>query len=387
MRSSINSYLGDYLRRGSETAFAHRRGLRVERWSYRRTAEAAYHFARELEARGVGRGERVLIWGVNSPEWVAAFFGCAARGAVVVPLDVESAPDFVARVREQTKARLVLFSEETREAAGRLEGLPRLALEELEGTAARHSPEPFEAEGVGAGDLLEIIYTSGTTAEPRGVVLTHGNLLANLAPIEEEVGKYLRWERLVHPIRFLSLLPLSHVFGQFMGIFVPQLLGGEVFFQNSLNPSEIIGSIKRQRVSVVVTVPRLLETLREHVERQEEARGRLAEFRRAIEEAKGAHPAARLWKFRRLHRRFGWKFWAFVTGGATLAEETETFWRRAGFAVLQGYGMTETASLITVNHPFKSARGAVGKILPGHEVKLGEGGEILVRGKNVSPGY
>ncbi|HLM57582.1 MAG TPA: AMP-binding protein, partial [Pyrinomonadaceae bacterium] len=236
-------------------------------------------------------------------------------------------------------------------------------------------------------DIVEIIYTSGTTAEPRGVVLTHRNLLANIVPLEKEARKYLRYERLVHPIRFLSLLPLSHVFGQFMGVFVPQLLGGEVVFQDSLNPSEVVETIKRHRVSVVVAVPRMLDTLREHVERQEASAGRAEKFRRELEEARRVHPLMRLWKFRRVHRRFGWKFWAFVSGGATLQEETEVFWRRLGFAVLQGYGMTETASLITVNHPFKSGRGSVGKILPGHEVKLGEGGEILVRGANVSPGY
>ncbi|MFL6228067.1 MAG: AMP-binding protein, partial [Pyrinomonadaceae bacterium] len=91
--------------------------------------------------------------------------------------------------------------------------------------------------------------------------------------------------------------------------------------------------------------------------------------------------------FRRVHRRFGWKFWAFVVGGATLDEATETFWRRLGYAVVQGYGMTETASLVSVNHPFKSARGSIGRMLPGQEIRLGENGEIMVRGANVSPGY
>ncbi|MDQ3804221.1 MAG: acyl--CoA ligase, partial [Acidobacteriota bacterium] len=386
MRSTINSYLEEYAGRGAETAYAHRRGLRAARWSYARVAQVAYRLARELEARGVGRGERVLLWAGNGPEWVAAFWGCVARGAVVVPLDVESAPDFVARVAEQTAARLLLVSAETG-GRGAGPGLPSLALEELEEAVARHSGEPYAPEGVGEQDLVEIIYTSGTTAEPRGVCLTHGNLLANLVPFEEEVSKYLKWERLVHPLRFMSLLPLSHVFGQFMGVFVPQLLGGVVYFQDSLNPSEVIENIRKNRVSVVAAVPRMLESLREHVERREAAAGRAERFRKEVEGARGLHPLARLWKFRRIHRRFGWKFWAFVSGGATLAPETETFWRRLGFGVLQGYGMTETASLVTVNHPFKSGRGSVGKILPGHEVKLDEHGEILVRGANVSPGY
>jgi long-chain acyl-CoA synthetase len=84
---------------------------------------------------------------------------------------------------------------------------------------------------------------------------------------------------------------------------------------------------------------------------------------------------------------FGWKFWAFVSGGATLNPDTEEFWQRLGFAVIQGYGMTETTSLVSVNHPFKQGRGSIGKVLPGQEVKLAANGEILVRGKNVSPGY
>jgi long-chain acyl-CoA synthetase len=386
MRSTINSYLEDYVRRGGETAFAYRRGLRLVRWSYRRVAEAAFGFARELEARGIGKGERVLVWAANGPEWVAAFFGCALRGAVVVPLDVESAPEFVARVQEQTRARLVLYSAETGAQAVML-GPPAFALEELESVVAGRPREPFVGDDISADDLVEIIYTSGTTAEPRGVCLTHRNLLANLAPLEEGMQKYMKWVRLVGPLRFICLLPLSHVFGQFMGILVPQLLGGEVIFLNALNPSEIVNTVKGRGVNVVVTVPRLLDSLREHVERREESRGLLADLQSRIERAEGAHPLKKLWTARRVHRYFGWRLWAFVTGGATLGAETETFWRRLGFAVVQGYGMTETASLVTVNHPFKTGRGSIGKTLRGQEVRLDESGEILVRGANVSPGY
>jgi long-chain acyl-CoA synthetase len=386
MRTSLNSYLEDFLRRGGATAFGGRRGLRVERRSYKQVAETAYRFARELEARGIGKGERVVFWAANSAGWVAAFFGCLLRGAIVVPLDVESAPDFAARVSAQTKPRLILLSAATKERGQGL-GVASLALEDLDEAVAGRSPEAFEPRDVNAGDLAEIIYTSGTTSEPRGVCLTHKNLLANIAPLEDEIQKYLRWERLVHPVRFLNLLPLSHVFGQFMGLFVPQLLGGEVYFQDSLNPSEIARAVKSQRISVVVTVPRMLESLREHVERREAADGRGEELKRRLSAAEGAHPLKRFWMFRRIHRYFGWKFWAFVTGGATLDEASETFWRRLGFAVVQGYGMTETASLVSVNHPFKSGRGSVGKAMPGQELKLGEGGEILVRGANVSPGY
>ena len=211
--------------------------------------------------------------------------------------------------------------------------------------------------------------------------------MANLTPLEQEIKRYLKWERLFHPVRFLNLLPLSHVFGQFMGIFVPQLLGGEVFFQESLSPSQIMETVRRERISVVIAVPRILDALREKIESDYEARGKLDRLRDAIASSADRHFLRRWWTFRAIHNMFGWKFWAFVSGGASLNPDTEEFWQRLGFAVIQGYGMTETAALISVNHPFKMGRGSIGKTLPGQQMKLDESGEILVRGDNVSPGY
>ena len=108
MRTTVLSYLDEFLARGGETAFAHRRGLRVVRWSYEQTAKTAYRVARELETREIGKGDRVLLWAKNSPEWVVTFFGCLLRGAIVVPLDVQSDAAFVAKVQEQVGARLAL---------------------------------------------------------------------------------------------------------------------------------------------------------------------------------------------------------------------------------------------------------------------------------------
>jgi long-chain acyl-CoA synthetase len=385
MRETLLSFLDDCARRASDMAQAHWRGLRLVRWSYRRLAATAYQFACELEARGIGKGDRVLIQAENSPEYVAAFFGCLLRGAVIVPLDRQSAPDFVARVQQQVAAKLMLTGEAITEPSEI--NLPRLSLTNLSELVASHPATPYPAKDINRDELIEIIFTSGTTAEPKGVCITHRNYLANLEPLEREIKKYLRWERLVHPIRFLCLPPLSHIFGQFMGILVPQLLGGEVYFQASLNPAEIIEAVRKQRISVIVSVPRVLETLRDKLERDYAGRNETERFRESFAAAEQQHFLRRWWTFRDVHRRFGWKFWAFVTGGATLNQETETFWRRLGYGVFQGYGMTETASLISLPHPFKSVHGAIGKTLPGQEMKLDEKGEILVRGENVSPGY
>jgi long-chain acyl-CoA synthetase len=384
-RVTVLSYLGDYLQRGEQTMFAHRRGLRTVRWSYERLVSTVYRFARELESRNVCLGERVLLCGENCPEWVAVFWGCLLRGVVVVPLDRESTAEFSSSVQRQTDAKLIVAGNEMSIATSL--GIPRLQLENLSEQVAQHDAAPYQAENVDEDTLVEIIFTSGTTSLPKGVMLTHRNLLANLRPLEAEIGKYVRWERFVHPVRFLNLVPLSHVFGQFMGIFVPQLLGGEVHFQESLNPSEIVRATRKNHISVIVLVPRILEGLRDLVERDYAAREQSQELQKRLVAAAGANFLRRWWLFRRVHRRFGWKFWAFLSGGATLDEGTETFWRRLGFAVLQGYGMTETASLITVTHPFKQSRGSIGRLMPGSEVKLDEAGEIMVRGASVSPGY
>jgi len=385
MRTTLTSYLDDFIHRGNETAFAHRRGLRVVRWSYSQVARAAFQFARELEARAVGKGDRVLIWAGNSPEWISAFLGCMVRGAIVVPLDVQSDPGFVSRVMGQVEAKLAVLGSVT---SDKIElSLPMMQLEELGSQLSCYSSAPCPNAEIDQNDTVEIVFTSGATAEPKGVRITHRNLLVNLIPLEQEIGRYLKYERFVHPIRFLNLLPLSHVFGQLMGVFVPQMLGGEVFFQESLSPSQIVETVKRERISVLIAVPRILDTLREKIERDYEARGTLERFQRAILDARGRHPLKRWWRFHKIHSMFGWKFWAFISGGAALAAGTEEFWDRLGFAVIQGYGMTETASLISVNHPFKLARGSIGRVMPGQEVKLAADGEIIVRGENVSPGY
>ena len=330
------------------------------------------------------KGDRVLFCCGNTAEWVAAFFGCLLRGAIVVPLDLESTPEFVRRVQEQVGAKLMLAGFDQRKLAP---NLPVVAAENLAKTVERHSPSPYLADHLAANDIAEIIFTSGTTAEPKGVCITHANILANLEPLEREIKKYLRWERPFHPLRIMNLLPLSHVFGQFMGIFVPQLLSGEALFQDSLNPSEIILATRKYRASVIAAVPRVLDSLRYKVEQRYVARGRAEQFAEQLEAADNQNFLRRWWVFRDIHRQFGWKFWAFVSGGAALSAETEVFWRRLGFVVVQGYGMTETAALVSLNHPFKVGRGSIGKTLPGQEVKLDERGEILVRGTNVSPGF
>jgi long-chain acyl-CoA synthetase len=388
-RSSVADYLPEFESHGKACAYIQHRGYRTERWSYRGIAEMAVRFAGELKARNIGKGDRVMLWGENSAQWVAAFFGCATSGVVVVPMDDGASPDFAIRVFYQVDARLLVCSrEQARTHADRISpAASTLTFEDLPQSIARHPSNPIPNVTITGNDMLQIVFTSGTTAEPRGVVITHGNVLANIAPLEEQIRGYLKYERLVHPLRFLNLLPLSHVFGQFLGMFLPPLLGGTVIFQEKLTPSEIIQTIRRERVSVLVSVPRVLQSLKQKVVRDLEDQRQRGNFQRRFRSSAGQHFLRRWWTFRKLRRQFGWKFWAFISGGAALDADTEEFWGRLGYAVIQGYGLTETTSLISVNHPFKLGKGSIGKVLPGLEVKLAEDGEILVRGGGVARAY
>ena len=381
-RASVADYLIDFERLGHEHAYAERTGYRTARWTYREVAETSFRFARELTARRIRKGDRVMLWGPNSAAWIAAFFGCAHRGVIAVPMDHAAASDFALRVFQQVNGQLLVCARDHVQP-----GLPTILLEELRDSLNHHSSAVLEPEKIGRDDVLEIVFTSGTTAEPRGVVITHGNVLANVAPLEQQITPYRKYERFVHPVRFLNLLPLSHVFGQFLGMYLPPLLRGTVFFQETLKPAEVINTIRRERISVLVAVPRMLQSLKEKIERDLEDSGRVYEFRKKYQAAERKHFLHRWLIFRKIHRQFGWKFWAFISGGAALDRETEEFWRRLGFAVIQGYGLTETTSLITVNHPFKTGRGSIGKVLAGREVKLAPDGEILVRGSGVASGY
>jgi long-chain acyl-CoA synthetase len=386
-RENLNSLLEEFDRYPEDVAIVQRRGYRREAWTYRKLLGAAFACALDLGRRGVRTRDRVLLWGPNSAEWVAAFWGCLLRGAVAVPMDEGAAPDFAGRVARDAGVKFVFSS---RKRAALDPAIPIIVLEDLADMAGENNhvlPENLADEPITRNHTAQILFTSGTTSEPRGVVLTHGNFLANLDPLERAMDPYRKYERWFHPLRFVTMVPLSHVFGQFMALFLPPLLGATVVFLESANPSEMIRTVKRERATALIAVPRMLDALHSGIERDFAARGQGRWLKKAFDAANGEKFLRRVWRFQRIHRRFGWKFWAFISGGAALSSETEDFFKRVGYAVVQGYGMTETASLVSLNHPFRATPGSVGKVLPGREFRLAEDGEILVRGENVASGY
>ncbi|MDR3764225.1 MAG: AMP-binding protein [Acidobacteriota bacterium] len=369
----------EFGRRPGETAVVRHRGVRQERTSWSELAALSGRFAAELERRSIRPGERVLLWGPNSAEWMAAFFGCVLRGVLAVPLDAAGSAEFARRVARETQPRLAVGDRERLALLepGLLEpGLPRIDFDDF--PAALPETQAGALNTLARATPLQILFTSGTTAEPKGVVHTHGNVLASLDPIEREMQRYLKYERPFHPLRFLHTLPLSHVFGQFMGLWVPPLMGAEVHFEHRLQAARLMELIRRERISVLAAVPRVLELL------QGEMEARFPDLAERRARLKGKRVWHRWWTLRDVHRAFGWKFWAFVCGGAALPGPLEEFWNEMGFALIQGYGMTETAALITLNHPFHIAKGSLGRPLPGREVKLGADGEVLVKGAMVA---
>ena len=347
--------------------------LRVHRHTYSDLGNAARNFAVRLQAFGIKKGDKVLLWGENRPEWLAALWGCMLAGAVVVPVDYRASGDLITAIQRVAQAKLLLRGDEP----GTVDlAIPEWALASIEWRAPGRPPVHVE---ISREDIAEVLFTSGATADPKGVIIQHKNVLANIVPVEGEVRKYKKYAKPFHPIRFLNLLPLSHMFGQSMATFIPPMIDGVVVFMAGFNPHEIAEQVKTRKISVIVCVPKILEVLREYV---------LATIPEAAEvPTPGTHWTRRWWKYRRVHRLFGYKFWSFIVGAAPLDPELEEFWTRMGFVVIQGYGLTETAPIVTLNHPFHTRKGTVGKPIAGVQVKISDDGEILVRGDNVTSGY
>jgi long-chain acyl-CoA synthetase len=327
--------------------------LGVRWWSYRRLATEVERTAGLLAERGIGKGDRVLLRAPSSPEWVAFFLGAAARGAVPVLIDLQHPLELALRVMEREGAALALHDGPDAPADD-----PRW--QSLSALAALRPAWPWETVPVTPDDPAVVVYSSGTLAEPKGVVLTHGNLASQLAP-------FARWRPLLSltRARFLVLPPLSHVLGLVVGLALPLSLGLAAVYTPSLRPARWARIIRDFRVAVLVAVPRALELLADLVT-QGPGRGGL------------------FWRRGQLFGRV--PFRVLLVGGARLPVTLERFWRRSGLLVAQGYGLTETAAFVSIASPFSRRPGTLGRPVGGQEVLLAEDGEILVRGANLGGG-
>jgi long-chain acyl-CoA synthetase len=362
---------------GDRPALLIKPGFRTRSWSYRDLAGLAPRVARILSEQGLERGDRVLIWGVNRPEWAIGFFGALFAGLVLVPVDVRSQPDFVAKIARRTRAKLVLASTQTAPLAEGLQ-LPVVLIESLPDRA--RLAEPLPTPEIAASDLVEVVFTSGTTGEPKGAMLTHANLMANATALRE-VFPFQPDERL------LSILPLSHMFEQTCGLLAPFMAGASVVYPVSRQPAVLMRTFREYRVTMLLIVPAGLKLLDSAIQRKVDASGKRASFDRLHQIAPHLPRFARRLLFRPVISQFGGRFRTLAIGAAALEEDLANRWTNMGFDVLQGYGATELSPAVSFTRPSRNRIGTVGEAVPGVEIRIEDDGEVLVRGASVFAGY
>ena len=350
-------------------------------WTYAELWSASRRVARLLQASGIAKGDRVLLWGDNRPEWVAAFFGTLILGAIAVPIDAQSTEDFLALIQDATQPQYMFLGSEQEQ---RLSGNhpPFLLFDEL--ITRSETLEPLgEAEalaGVEPDDIAELVFTSGTTGSPKGVILTHRNIFAN---VEMATSAF----RVTPENRVLAILPLSHMFEQVADLFVPISAGATVVYLSSLRPDVIFAAMAHYRITNMGCVPRVLELFADGIKREARRQNRLSQLERAHSLACLLPFSWRSLLFKKIHQRMGGCFEYFVVGGARLDVQLGRWWEGLGVKVVQGYGMTEAAPVVAAGTLKERDHSSVGRPLPGMEVKIADDGEIWVRGENVTPGY
>ncbi|MDE0447202.1 MAG: AMP-binding protein [Spirochaetaceae bacterium] len=377
MHLTVNDFLDDIVRRfGDRPALLFKPGFRYRVWSYRALRHACAQVSALLRERGVGKGDRVILWGPNAPHWVFAFFGCLRIGAILVPLDVRSTADFVRQVIARTAPSLAFTAHATGGDAAL--GLPAILFEDLEGLIYdRPAAEPASLAG---DDLAEIMFTSGTTGDAKGVLLTHGNLMANLHSVQQVIPGDASF-------RMLSLLPLSHMFEQMGSLFAGLGCGASITFVTSRQPAILLKTMQERRINMMLLVPQALDLFMKSIEREVANRGKEHAWQLLMKLARRLPVALRRRLFRQVHARFGGHLRIVVSGGAALDQALGEKWHLLGVSVLQGYGATEASPVISCHSLTEARFDSVGRPVPGVDVRIADTGEIQVRGPNITQGY
>jgi long-chain acyl-CoA synthetase len=375
---TLNDILEESARKfASKDALTIRPGFRTRTWTYRDLNDVVPRVARYLKGTGLNKGDRVVIWGVNRPEYGIAFLAALRLGAILVPLDVNSMPDFAQKIAERTRASAAIVSAQTLVRAKAL-GLPLHEMERLPDLARECAP--LEKADLTGDDLAEIVFTSGTTGDPKGAMLTHRNVLTNAVAATQ-----------IFPIgpkmRLLSFLPLSHMFEQLGGFFCVLLAGASVIYPTSRQPTVVRRTFKERKVTMVLITPAVVKSLMLAIERSAEAQGKKELFAKLRGIARRLPMGLRRLVFFSVHRQFGGRFRYIISGGAALDPALGESWRELGIDVIQGYGTTECSPGLTFNRVELNRLGSVGTPLPGVEIQVAADGEVLARGPNVFKGY
>jgi long-chain acyl-CoA synthetase len=358
-------------------------------WSYRELDRRARIAAWRLRALDLEPGDRILTWSPSSPDLPAAYFGAMHARLVLVPLDLRMSADAVETIVRASGARHLILgtgrdAPDPREAG--LTDFPTTTVEDLAAEPADDDPafpDDWEARQASwkrptPDEVFELVFTSGTTGTPKGVMLTHDNVVASIES----------FHRIVPPMehRLVSLLPLSHLLEQAVGLYYALDVGADILYVRSRNPRVIFEALRDQRVTSMVVVPQVLDLFWSAIEREVAKRGRTATFERLRRVARRLPVPIRRASFGSIHRQLGGHFRLFLSSGAFLPPALQQAWEDIGVTVLQGYGATETGtgSCTTLDD---HGPGTVGRVPEGIEMRLAHDGEIQFRGRTVFKGY
>jgi len=353
----------------NKQAFIYRTGIRRFTYTYLELHSLSLKMAGFLQSKGIKRGDRVAIWAPNNPFWAVSYFGIILAGGIVVPVDFASGLTRAETIIKLSGAKFVIQSTYKFEKIPLKEGLKTVMIEDL--IFLLSSQKPIEKLPiVKSNDMVEIVYTSGTTGDPKGVILSHKNIVSNVLGACRHV-------ELPKNFNFLSILPLSHMLEQTVGFLIPLYQGDKIIYLRTIKPSGIMEALSKENVAVMLTVPKFLLLLKNTIERELASKG-LKFFLSSKPLARIVSPIIR--------RKFGKNFQLFAVGGASLPIDVFEFWQKMGIIVVEGYGLTECSPIVAGNTIRKQTPGSVGSLLKGFRMKLDEQ-ELLVKGDSVFPGY
>ena len=342
--------------------------------TYALLQQRAQSFAGYLQAQHIEKGERLIIWSASRINWIVAYLGSLLVGGVVVPLDVSSKEDFLNRIVEATDAKYLITTSKQYHGL-KNPVLPFINIEDL----PTGDFEPDRLPSVQGDDLAELVFTSGTTGQPKGVMLSHHNIASNALAALQVVTVRER-------DRALSILPLSHMFEATIDVAI-LARGSSIVYSRSLVPDTLLRLFASQGVTLMVLVPQALQLFLNGIEREVRRQKKERAFELLHQIAPRLPFAWRRLLFRSIHKRFGNHFRFFVSGGAYLPPKLAERWENMGFRVMEGYGTTECAPVVSAASYRERVHETVGKALPGQMVRIADDGEILVKGPNVALGY
>ena len=324
--------------------------------------------------------EKVLICAQNSPEWCFAFYGAMRCEAIVIPLDAQSTKKEIEYVINDCRPDIVFVSDDKKEMFSDLElqGARLMTKDDV----VISDDENIPATDIplrGKDDVMLINYTSGTTGNPKGVMLTFNNVMFNVDSVSKQVPIFQPDSNV------MVLLPLHHILPLLGSLVAPLYMGGTLHIAEAMNAESIIKTLNAGKVSIIIGVPRLYDMLVKGVMNKINSSA-ITRLLYKITKLIGSDAVSRI-VFSSVHKKFGGHLKYLVSGGAALSVETATILKTLGLYVLEGYGMTETAPMISFTRPGRRKVGYAGELLPNIEVKIAENGEILVKGDNVMKGY